>query len=39
VEALAKMLQGVGIQSIDSENKRERDEWVSKAIKLGVDAK
>ena len=39
VEALAKMLQGVGIQSIDPENKRERDEWVSKAIKLGVNAK
>lgn len=39
VEAVAKALHGVQMPSIDSENKREQDEWVAKALRLGMSGK
>lgn len=39
VEAISKVLNGLEMPSIDSENKREQEEWIAKAKKLGMTGK
>ena len=36
VEALSKSLQGTKVSKIDSDNKREQEEWVQKIQSLGL---
>ena len=39
VEALSKSLQGTKVSKIDSDNKREQEEWKTKAAMLGLSVK
>ena len=39
VEALSKSLQGTKVSKIDSDNKREQEEWKTKAAMLGLSVR